>query len=189
MSSKYQNAQIYKIVDSGFNKCYIGHTSESLSQRMARHKYHYTAYLKGTHKKTRSFELFDEYGIDNCRILWIEDYSCNNKKEIEAREGHYIETTNCVNKTQLGRTKEQWFSDNRDYVLQLKKDNYQKHKDGEEFKQYNQQKSKQYFAENKDEVNERRKAKIECPICSSIVRKDGLNTHQKSKKHLNVNLI
>ena len=28
--------------------------------------------------------------------------------ELEAREGYYIETSECVNKAQLGRSKAQW---------------------------------------------------------------------------------
>ena len=36
--NKLKNGKIYKIVDVGYNKCYIGSTCESLSQRMARHR-------------------------------------------------------------------------------------------------------------------------------------------------------
>ena len=36
--NKYHNGKIYKVVDVGYNKCYIGSTTESLSQRMARHR-------------------------------------------------------------------------------------------------------------------------------------------------------
>jgi hypothetical protein len=31
--------------------------------------------------------LFNKYGIENCRIIWIKDYHCNSKKELEAEEG------------------------------------------------------------------------------------------------------
>ena len=48
-----------------FKQCHIGSTCEELSQRMAGHRYHYTAYLKGKRPKTRSFELFDEFGVWN----------------------------------------------------------------------------------------------------------------------------
>lgn len=43
----YSKGQIYKIVDNGFNKCYIGSTVETLSKRMTHHRYHYTAFKKG----------------------------------------------------------------------------------------------------------------------------------------------
>ena len=32
MENKYQNSKIYKIVDVGYNKCYIGSTVEELSK-------------------------------------------------------------------------------------------------------------------------------------------------------------
>ena len=41
--NKYQNGKIYKIVDVGYNKCYIGSTTETVSQRMARHRNCYKA--------------------------------------------------------------------------------------------------------------------------------------------------
>ena len=47
--NKYQNGKIYKIVDVGYNKCYIGSTCEALSQRMARHRSNYKRYLQGKH--------------------------------------------------------------------------------------------------------------------------------------------
>ena len=37
-TNRYQNGKIYKITDVGYNNCYIGSTTESLSQRMARHR-------------------------------------------------------------------------------------------------------------------------------------------------------
>ena len=36
--NKYHNGKIYKIVDNAYTKQYIGSTTESLSQRMTRHR-------------------------------------------------------------------------------------------------------------------------------------------------------
>ena len=47
--NRYENGKIYKIVDTGYNKCYVGSTCESLSQRMARHRKDYARYLKETY--------------------------------------------------------------------------------------------------------------------------------------------
>ena len=33
--NRYEHGQIYKIVDAGFNVCYIGSTTEPLSKRTA----------------------------------------------------------------------------------------------------------------------------------------------------------
>ena len=63
-----------------------------------------------------SFALFKEFGVENCKIIWIEDYPCNSKKELEAREGEYQQKTHCVNKRMEGRTMEQWTEDNKEYL-------------------------------------------------------------------------
>ena len=108
--NKYQNGKIYKIVDIGYNKCYIGSTCESLSQRMARHRQKYKSYLKGASKLTHSFLLFDEYGEENCKVEWIEDYPCSSKRELEAREGYHQQNTDCVNKVIAGRDKKEYLA-------------------------------------------------------------------------------
>jgi len=71
--NRYENGKIYKIVDVGYNKCYIGSTCESLSKRMERHRKQYKEYSKGkTRKKTTAVDIFNEFGIENCKIELIE---------------------------------------------------------------------------------------------------------------------
>ena len=73
ITNKFQNAKIYKFVDIGYNKCYIGSTTEELSMRMARHRACFTSFLSGGNKgHTRSFDIFNEYGVENCKIELIE---------------------------------------------------------------------------------------------------------------------
>ena len=55
--NKYHNGKIYKIVDVGYNKCYIGSTTETLSRRMAHHKCSFKHYKQGLRTKVSSFEL------------------------------------------------------------------------------------------------------------------------------------
>ena len=85
--NRYENGKIYKITDIGYNKCYIGSTTETLSQRMARHKGRYKEYLSGGADNTRSHWLFDEFGVENCKIELVEIYPCNSKEELERQEG------------------------------------------------------------------------------------------------------
>ena len=94
METKYQNAKIYKIADVGYKKCYIGSTIQSLSNRMARHRSHYR---NGT-QETNAKLLFDEFGIDNCKIELIKnDHTkniaspfINHKKSWESEESFQI---------------------------------------------------------------------------------------------------
>ena len=70
--NKYHNGKIYKIVDVGYNKCYVGSTTEKLSMRMVRHRSDYKRYKNGKINKITSFDLFDTYGIENCKIELVE---------------------------------------------------------------------------------------------------------------------
>ena len=66
----YSNGKIYKIESHLGDKIYIGSTTkEYLSQRMDNHRGHYKVWKNGQGNKTTSFELFDEYGIENCKIV------------------------------------------------------------------------------------------------------------------------
>ena len=180
MSSKYQKGQIYKIVDVGFNKCYIGSTCESLSQRMVRHRVCYKSFLKGTSGRMRSFDLFDEYGIENCKIVWIEDYPCESRKQLEAREGYYIENTDCVNRCQLGRTRAEYSKLYREkYPEQVKEAKKKCH-----FNNPDKQKkrSSKYYQKHKEHIEQKASEPVKCE-CGLICRKDSLTRHRKCKRH------
>ena len=104
--NKYQNGKIYKITDIGYNKCYIGSTCEELSMRMARHRGYYKYFLKcGKGSHIRSYDLFNEFGVENCKIELIEYYKCDTLAGLRRKEGEHIKnTTECVNKNVAGRT-------------------------------------------------------------------------------------
>ena len=42
--------------------------------------------------------------MENCKIELVENYPCNSKEELTAREGFYIQSNECVNKLVAGRT-------------------------------------------------------------------------------------
>lgn len=204
--NRYENGRIYKIVDVGFNKSYIGSTCEKLSVRFNRHKWKYNSYKRGLTERTRSFDLFDEFGVDNCKIFLIENFPCSSKEELEAREGYYQEINECINKQLAGRSHKQWTQDNKEHLQKYKhnwyknnedkvKENVKRHKEEnkEHYQEYSKKyrekhkeelkkKNKDYYENKKFEINEKSKLKIECPICSSCVRKSDLARHQKSKK-------
>ena len=139
----YSKGKIYKIWDSGFNKCYIGSTCEELSQRMARHRIDYIYCLKGTRHYLYSFKLFDEFGLDNCKIVWEEDYPCKNRQELISREAYHIRNTDCVNKRIDGRSKKQYNEDNKERMSEIKREYRENHK--EETQEY----MKQYYLNTK----------------------------------------
>jgi len=85
MENKYQRGKIYKIVDIGYTKCYIGSTIETLSNRMSGHRSAYKSFSKGLNKLVSSGVLFEEFGLENCKIELIENYPCETKDELHRR--------------------------------------------------------------------------------------------------------
>ena len=114
--NRYEKGKIYKVVDIGYNKMYIGSTIESLSKRMERHRSKYKDYLRGDGDNTRVYWLFDEFGVENCKIELIENYPCNSKEELEAQEGKHQRDNKCINKVIAGRTVKEYKKDEYDYI-------------------------------------------------------------------------
>jgi hypothetical protein len=106
----YNNAKIYKIVDNKNKEYYIGSTTKSLAERMAHHRY---AYKNGMGSLT-SYNLFDKYGLANCKIQLLMNYPCNNRKQLEKKEGELIRDNECINKYVAGRTKKEYNKEHKD---------------------------------------------------------------------------
>ena len=209
--SRYENGKVYKITDIGYNKCYVGSTCESLSQRMAHHHSQYKYYKSRTDKKDiNSFLLFDEFGFENCKIELIEHYPCESKEELRRREGYYIQSMDCVNRLVAGRTakeykeyynplnkekiqegQREWYENNKEHQKAKSKEFRANHK--EELKDYHKQyreehkedlnhKKKEYYEKNKEKLRESQKQLIVCE-CGATVSKQCLNKHLNTTKH------
>ena len=152
ITNKYQNGKIYKITDIGYNKCYIGSTTEELSMRMARHRANFKRFLNGSNNNhTRSFDIFNEYGFENCKIELVEYCKCDTLQELRKREGEHIKNTDCVNKYVAGRTNKEYYEDNKDKIIEHQKEYRINNKD--KIKEHDRQR----YAENKEKINKRKK--------------------------------
>lgn len=102
----YSKSMIYKIVSNDENALiYIGSTTKKyLSQRMMKHRSSYKLWKKHKASKVMAYNLFETYGIENCKIILLEVTHCTSKDELRRREQHYIDTTNCNNKHNAIRT-------------------------------------------------------------------------------------
>lgn len=111
MENKFSKAKVYEIVCNKTNKRYIGSTCEELlSQRLANHRNCFKRY--NSEKKqgyTTSFIILE--GGD-FYINLIEKVNATCKDELLARERHYINTLNCVNKHKPLRTGKEYYKDN-----------------------------------------------------------------------------
>lgn len=93
------NALIYKITDEDEKEMYIGSTTNTLIERF---KLHITAYKKYVDKTCGRFctlyDLFNKYGIDNCKIILIEQCNGFSRNKLQEREKEYINKNKCINK-------------------------------------------------------------------------------------------
>ena len=103
--NEYQHGKIYRVSDIGYNKFYYGSTIQTLAKRMGSHRKDYKMYKEGKRKNALAvFLLFDEFGVENCKIELVEQFPCNCRNELERREGFHTQPNECVNEYIAGRT-------------------------------------------------------------------------------------
>jgi hypothetical protein len=125
----YGNGKIYQIISPNCTEVYIGSTTQPLSVRMAGHR---SAMKRG--RKCRScivIEAGDSY------IELIEEFPCENKEQLNKREGEIQREKQCTNLQVPGRTYKEWYIDNRDARTEY---------------------AKKYREENKKIISEKRRA-------------------------------
>jgi hypothetical protein len=150
--NRYNNGKIYKIVDNTNGNVYIGSTCEpTLARRLAGHRGAYNSYLNGGRvDKTSSFNILEN---NNCSIVLLEDYPCERKDQLLARERFYIENNQCVNKVIPTRTIKEYYQDNKDKLIDYQKEYYEQNKDKlKEYYEQNKDKIKEYREQNKDKI-------------------------------------
>ena len=125
MRGDYSNGRIYfiePICEHEDNEFYYGSTLQKLCKRMDKHRSDYKLWKDGKRANITCFDLFEKYGLENCKIYLVELYPCKSREELESREGYYIRNYDCVNKTIPGRTKKEWYIDNKDKIIQYRKE-------------------------------------------------------------------
>ncbi len=149
----YKNSRIYKLVSpSGLT--YIGSTTRSLAQRKAEHK---SDYVNANSTTVTSSALFAD-SLDGVVIVLLEEFPCDNKEQLFARERHYIDTLDCVNKQLKAKPDEKKTPDQR------------------------------FYARHKARVDAKHKAKVHCGCGSEVnksqvARHRRSNIHKEWEKH------
>ena len=156
----YQDGKIYKILNPITDDIYIGSTTQSLCNRMKKHRDSHRHDTKKSHFKI--YQAFSEHGVENFYIELIEKCPCSCKEELLAREGHWIRNENpTLNARIAGRTDAQYQKDNKQKVDEHKK---------------------KYYEKNKHEIYLRNNEKIQCE-CGCSVTKMNMKRHKESEKH------
>lgn len=126
----YQNGKIYRIICNKTGLVYYGSTTQPLSKRKSCHKGHYGLYLQGKDHYRTSYEVLKN---DDYEIVLVEDYPCERKEQLFARERYWIEGNECVNQNRPCKTTEEY----------------------REYKQVYRKTNKEYISQQTKEWNER----------------------------------
>ena len=169
----YAKGKIYKLTVDDL--VYYGSTVQTLSKRIGGHRSDYKSWKNGKQNYVTSFKLFED---DKKPIITlVEDFPCERKEQLTARERYYIENNECVNKVIPGRSRTEWFEQHTDHIKEYKKTYYEQNKEKiqdyrsqnadklrEQQREYNKTHSsdkseymKQYRKENADKIREQKK--------------------------------
>jgi hypothetical protein len=182
----YSKGKIYKIVVDTQEeyKPYVGSTIQTLSNRMSEHRSGYK-YKKNI---CSSFNLFERFGVDKCKIILIEEYSCDTHEQLLSRERYWFDNIECCNKMKPFITKEErieydkkyneqhkehykkWRDEHKEQLAEYYKEWYEQHKEKvaelgkiyrEQHKDQIAERNKIYRDEHKEEIAEKKKEKYE----------------------------
>lgn len=153
----YAKTKIYKLISNNTDRFYIGSTAQPyLSCRLSAH-------VKDAkiEKKITSTEIIN---AGDYKIILIENYPCNSIEEQKHREQYYLDMykddENLVNRYRTYRTPE--------FKIQQMRTNTQR-----------------YYKENKEEINQKQKTKIECSNCGCMIVRNSIARHKKTEKCIN----
>ena len=147
----YSNGKIYKITGGGMT--YYGSTTQPLNKRLAVHR-----------NLNCSSKIIIETGKYD--ICLVEEFKCENKEQLHARERFYIENNECINKRIPSRTKKEYYEDNKEQIKEIKKKYYEDKKEQikdqrkeyyEDNKKIRKEQMKEYYEKNKEKLKEKQK--------------------------------
>jgi hypothetical protein len=164
--------RIYKIVAGQGHECYIGSTIQELRYRFRHHKLRYKKWKNEATGGCSVFQLFDQYGVENCHILLIKQYEVVDRNHLEVYENLWIKKMKSINKKEpcggllLKQQKKQRYEANAERIKEQMKQYYEVNAERikEKKKQYREanaesitEKNKQYYEANKEQIKEQKK--------------------------------
>ena len=144
------------------DEVYVGSAGGTICCRMRKNRY------KAHKEDTKCHKFMNQIGAGVFYIELIEEYPCNSKQELHAREGYWIRELGTLNKRLAGRTAKEYYTDNRE-----RKITYQK-----QYAKENRDAIKQYKAKH----HEGQKVEVTCTVCNLSVPSHYLKRHQQTRK-------
>ena len=196
--------RVYKIYCNITGEYYYGSTTQTLAQRLSKHKNDYKKWKNGKTNYTTSFRIIER---ENYTISLLEEGEFQNKDFMKARERHYIENFECVNKNVPTRTDKEYREAHKEQIKEyLQAHREQKKEYDKEYREAHKEQikeyDKEYYEANKEHIaeyhkewyvanrqriaeynKEKMKQKHTCE-CGSIYRSCDKSRHEKTKKHL-----
>lgn len=166
-TNKYQKGKIYKLVNNVDDKIYVGSTASTLTKRKCGHKHKAKSEID-----RRVYKHLNEIGWENVEIVLVENYPCNSKDELNARERKWIEelkaelniTMPTRTQQDIAKSKRKWQQNNKEKVAEKKRQWEQDNKEKiaarvKQYRQDNKEKiaewTRQYQQDNKEKVAEK----------------------------------
>lgn len=179
----YKNGKIYVIQNTENENLYIGSTTQSLAKRFSAHRLDADVFIG------KLYNAMTEIGKDKFYIELLEDYPCERREQLAAREGQLIREydtyKNGYNGLIAGRKRNEykteekekvqacqrkWRANNVDHLQEYEKQRYTREKE----------KFKDKYERRKEFLNE----KHECD-CGGRYTTINKNKHLTSQKHQN----
>jgi hypothetical protein len=206
----YSKGKTYRVnCKCGCNKVYVGSTIQTLRQRKNKHRADFNQYTRQNLRSDGSYlapciTVFEILEHNDYEIVLIEDYPCNNAKELKYRERYWFENITCVNKVCPIRSKDEiktlqkeYNKENIDKLREQARERAKKYyklnpdkfkakakEDREKYKDYYKNYKKKYSESHREIRNEsRRKNIVECPECSKEINKENLKRHIEEIHH------
>jgi len=180
----YSKGKIYCIRSYQTDMVYVGSTIQSLSYRMYGHRKAVNRHLNNKKGYCSSYEIMK---YPDAYIELIKLYPCSCRSELEREEGIYMREMNCVNTKIAGRTKKEYYNDNKEVIAVKDKIYCEKNKEKIKIrtKIYNQKnkektalRDKKYREKNREKIFE----KFNCE-CGGKYTPHNKKRHFKSQKH------
>jgi hypothetical protein len=183
--------KIYQIVCNETKEVYFGKTTQTLEERLSKHKINNT---------TSSKQIIDR---DNYYIQKID--STFDEEESIILERFYIETFECINVNIPGRTEKEWREENINHLKKYREEYHKENKEyyieygkkyreenkeelseyGKKYREENREQLKEYKKKYYEENSEHLKMKYTCECSSTLLKVNKARHERESQKHIN----
>ena len=181
---EYLHGTIYRLLDNEQN-FYIGSTLQPLRQRFNEHK----ANSKKSKGKSNAYSIFtyDKFSNNQITIEVIEEVVVENERQLRKIEDQHIlkhwNNLKLVNTLRASRSQKERDKDNRDKLVQYRKEYSIQNKDKiqkyrQEHKEHINKLNKKYMLKNKQNL------RVVC-VCGSEILKYERKKHERTQKHQN----